>query len=188
MAYFPPFRFSAALFLGAALLLSGCCANDVCDCQDEQADAIRVRFSPAFSPSDLDTLIVKRYSLPLSPASKVDSVTLVQGAGQERDSITVVLNNNTPFAAVGANKLDKFGYQIRYLTQQPRQKPKPTTVLIIESIQLDGQLDGDGCCTCYTNSLKTVTAKVNGKKPGAAPDSVVVVNLKQPRSSLEVLK
>ncbi|GAC1598943.1 MAG: hypothetical protein NVS3B25_25370 [Hymenobacter sp.] len=183
MAYFQPLRTFAASWLVPALLLSGCCANNVCDCNDTQADAVRLRFSSAFSTSDLDTIVLKRYPLPFKPTAKFDSVTLVQPAGQVRDSIRLVLNNTTPFAQAGTGKLNQFRYVVQLRVQPPHSKPvPPITALVIDSVGLRGSLGGTGCCTCYTNTMKTVYAKNNG----ATVDSVY--DLRQKPYVLKVTK
>ena len=32
-------------------------------------------------------------------------------------------------------------------------------VLVIDSVKLSGSFEGNGCCTCYTNSRKLVLAR-----------------------------
>ncbi|WP_157781136.1 hypothetical protein [Hymenobacter sedentarius] len=184
MAHLLPFRVSTACFLTVALLLSGCCANNVCNCQDEQADAIKLRFSPRFATADLDTIIIQRSPLPYSPTTKPETVTLVRTAARVRDS--VVINNTTPFAQAGTAKLNKYRYVVQYLGQAPQSKPVPTTVLVIDSIRLAGSLDGNGCCTCYTNTQKTVYA-TRPKRNSAAADSAFVIDLKQ-KPYIELVK
>ncbi|MBF9237808.1 hypothetical protein I2I05_10420 [Hymenobacter sp. BT683] len=175
MTYPLPNRFATACCL-SLLLLSGCCANDVCDCQDEQADAVQLSFSPAFGTADLDTIIILRSPLPYLPTNKVETVTLIRTAAQLRDSIR--LNNTTPFTQVGSTKLNGYRYAIQYLVQKPGAKPVPITALVIDSVRLSGSLAGDGCCTCYTNAEKTVYA-TRPKRTGTGSDSTFVVDLKQ---------
>ena len=181
MAYFPPFRFLTVCFLVIAeLLLSGCCANNVCDCQDANEDAVMLRFSldnsrgRGFAAADLDTLILVRSPLPYLPANKVETVTLYRNAAQTRDS--VLLNHAAPFSQSGTTKLNRYRYEVRYLTHPPR-TGAVTTVLVIDSVQLRGSFEGNGCCTCYANTRKTVFAK-RPRRVGAAPDSAVVVDLR----------
>lgn len=166
MPHLLPFRFAAFFLAPALLLASGCCANNVCDCQDAQADAVALRFSSAFSAADLDTLVIQRSPLPYRATTKAESVTLIRTGSQVRDS--VLLNNNTPFTQVGSTKLNGYRYVVQYLVQRPGGKPVPTTALVIDSTRLRGSLSGNGCCTCYANSQKTVYAR----KDGAAQDSV----------------
>jgi hypothetical protein len=62
----------------------------------------------------------------------------------------------------------------------------PTTVLVIDGIELRGTLEGDGCCTCYTNTQKTVSAtRVNQSNP--ALNTAFVVDLKA-QPTVEVTK
>lgn len=69
--------------LGLIGLLAGCCANNVCDCQDERADAFYFQFATGTGGFDkkteLDTVQFRRYALPLDakgqplPAPKATS-------------------------------------------------------------------------------------------------------------------
>ncbi len=174
MTNFLSIRLAAVFCL--SLLLGGCCANDVCDCQDDQADAVKLSFSPAFGSADLDTIRILRSPLPYIRTNKVETVTLIRTAAQLSDSI--LLNNTTPFTTVGATKLNGYRYEVQYLVQQPGAKPVPITVLVIDSVRLRGQLVGDGCCTCYTNAEKTAYV-TRPKRAGAGTDSTFVVDLKQ---------
>ena len=165
----PP-RFTALLTVAAGLLLSGCCANDVCECNDADADVIELRFASSFSTAsgnaDLDTVVIQRFPIPLPAGSKPDVVTLIRSAARSRDSIR--LNNGTPFTQIGTTRLDGYRYVFQYYTPRPGSKPALTTLVNINSVQLKGSLDGDGCCTCYVNSKKTVFAR----REGLAQDSV----------------
>ena len=184
MAHLLPFRFSTALFFCVALLLSGCCANNVCDCEDAQADAIKLRFAPRFAAADLDTIIIQRSPLPYNTTAKPETVTLIRTPARARDS--VVINNSTPFTQAGSAKLNRYRYVVQYLAQQPKSKPVPTTVLVIDSTRLRGSLAGSGCCTCYTNTQKTVFA-TRPKRNSTALDSAFVIDLRQ-KSYIELTK
>ncbi|WP_426061569.1 hypothetical protein [Hymenobacter sp. B1770] len=184
MAYPLSSRFATFICLGLGLLLSSCCANNVCDCQDSEADAVSISFSPAFSATELDTIILTRAPKLFQASNKVESVTLIRTAARARDAIQ--LNNATPFGQVGTSKLNEYRYEVQYLVQPPRSKPVPTTVLVIDSVQLKGSLEGNGCCTCYINSQKTAFTKYPSRN-GTALDSVAVIDLKQ-RPSIEVIK
>ncbi|WP_201978470.1 hypothetical protein [Hymenobacter rubidus] len=153
MAYLLPSRF---LTLSAALLLSGCCANDVCDCKDAQEDVIQFRFSSGFSTADLDTVLVQRYPLVITPATKPETVTLIRAASRVYDNIE--LNNTTPFAQVGAARLNNYKYVVRYYAT-PRQR-RSAIALIVDKVDLKGSFGGGnstGCCTCYTNLSKAIS-------------------------------
>ena len=193
MAYSSLSQISTVLSLGAAMLLSSCCANNVCDCQDEQADAIKLRFlvnadslagGKGFGKRDLDTIIIQRSPLPYKTTTKPETVTLIRTLAHARDSI--VVNNNTPFGQAGTTKLNRYRYQVQYLKQVPKSKPMATTVLVIDSIHLKGSLSGNGCCTCYTNSQKTVYAS-KPRRRNPAQDSAFVIDLKQ-KPYLELTK
>lgn len=185
MAYSLFSRISAVLSFGAVLLLSSCCANNVCDCKDEQADAVNLRFlinadtlatGHSFSKRDVDTIIIQRSPRPYKATTKPETVTLIRTLAQARD--TIVLNNATPFGQVGKIKVNGYRYVVQYLQHFPNSKPVATTVLVIDSIYLKGSLSGNGCCTCYTNSQKTVSAS-KPKRLNPAQDSAFVVDLKQ---------
>ncbi|WP_046242945.1 hypothetical protein [Hymenobacter terrenus] len=179
MIHFPPFRFSAFLLVSAALL-NGCCANNVCDCNDAEADAITLRFSTdvavggVFAITDLDTIIIQRYPKNFTLSTKPETVTLLRTAAQVRDSI--LLNNNAPFTQTGGSKLNRYRYVVQYLKQMPGSKPVATTALVIDSVRLRGNLDGSGCCTCYTNTEKTVF--LNGDPIGkdVKANSIITIN------------
>ena len=165
-----PYRFVALLTAAAGLLLSGCCANNVCDCDDADADVVELRFASSFSNAsgnaDLDTVVIQRFPIPLPIGGKPEVVTLIRSAARSRDSIR--LNNGTPFTQIGTTRLDGYRYVLQYYASRLGSKPALTTLVNIDSIQLKGSLDGDGCCTCYVNSQKTVFAR----REGFAQDSV----------------
>ena len=147
------FRFLLPLGLGA-LLLAGCCANNVCDCRDELADAFYFRFDTSGRPgsfvprTELDTVLLKRFALPLDAkgqpflrkgstvqtftgyadsldkAGGFDLATIVRATAVRRD--TIALNNNLPFAQSGSRKLNTYLYRIevRDASRGPRQSVK----------------------------------------------------------------
>lgn len=168
-------------------LLAGCCANNVCNCQDERADAFFFRFDtgPAgFVPqTELDTVLLKRFALPLnavglpafvkthftsftdyadslSTAGSYDLVTMVRSTALRANAVqtdTVVINNNLPFTQSGSRKLNTYLYRIEVrsapglvLKANPRRYE-------LKKINIRGEFDGTGCCTCYRNTLKMAT-------------------------------
>lgn len=159
-----PFCFTILLTVATGLLLSGCCANNVCDCNDADADVVELRFASSFSNAvsnaDLDTVVIQRYPVRLLTGAKPEIVTLIRTAARSRDSIR--LNNNSPFPQISTTKLDSFRYVVQYYVTQPGRKAALTTLLTINKIKLQGSLNGDGCCTCYVNSEKTVFARREG--------------------------
>lgn len=178
-----PTRFLA--LLGAGLLLSGCCANNECPCEDADIDVVELRFTRGFAPSELDTVAIERYPVPLPVGGKPETVVLIRPAAQAYDAIR--LNNNTPFAQIGTTKLDGYRYVLRYYAAQPGRKSVLTTLYNINAINLKGSLDSDGCCACYTNASKTVAAR----REGAAQDSIFdlkQLDLKQPPKFLRISK
>lgn len=187
MTHLLPFWFSAILFLGLGLLLPGCCANNVCDCPGEaQADAIKLVFSKsafdtAAEIADLDTIVLQRYPLVIIPASgtnpgtKPETVTLIRSTAQAYD--TIYITNSTPFAQTSTAKLDQYRYYVRYYPALPAPRRKrPAFALVIDKVGLKGNLDGTGCCTCYTNTEKTITTRLDST---ASATTAVVTNLKE---------
>ena len=180
-----PSRFAALLTVAAGLLLSGCCANNVCDCPGEdQADAIKLVFSAtAFPiPADLDTIVIQRYPLVITPAigtnpsTRPETVTLVRTAAQAYDPIYI--NNSVPFVQTNVSaKLNNYQYYVRYYPALPAPRRKrPTFALVIDSVGLRGNMDGNGCCTCYTNTRKTVFTH---KDSTASHTTALTTNLKE---------
>lgn len=196
MAYSLSSRISAVLSFGAVLLLSSCCANNECNCKGEPlADAVELRFlinadslagGRGFGRLDVDTIIIQRSPRPFKATIKPETITLIRTAAQARDS-SVLLNNNKPFGQVTNFKLNHYRYVVQYLKHLPNSKPVATTIVVIDSVQLKGRLDGTGCCTCYTNSLKTVYAS-KPKRLNPAQDSIFVVDLKQKPYYLNLTK
>jgi hypothetical protein len=162
-----------AALTGFGIVLAGCCANNVCDCPNEaDADAIRIVFDSKFTADELDTLSLVRYLRPdpknsSAPLPKPETVTLIRTAAQIAANDTVVINNATPFSQLGSARLDAFSYVLRYY---PNSKPKvrPSKLaLVIDSVKLSGSFEGNGCCTCYTNSRKEAFARFDSTKtPG----------------------
>lgn len=158
MAQLHSFRFS---ILGLVLiaLFNGCCANNVCNCNDAQEDAIQLRFSmdassTGFAATELDTIIIQRFPKKFTTTTVPESVTLLRAGKQVRDS--VVLANAAPFAQSGSARLSQYRYVVQYFKDVPNRKSVLTTALVIDSVLLKGSYDGSGCCTCYHNTAKSV--------------------------------
>lgn len=156
MVHIPFFRRSALSILFIGLLLSGCCANKVCNCNDAQEDIIKLVFSKQFTTADLDTLVLLRYPLVFDPLTTTpETITLIRLGAQPTD--TIFLNNNTPFTQSGTARLNQYRYQIRY--HNTLRQSKLATALLIDQVTLKGSFEGDGCCTCYTNYDKQIAAR-----------------------------
>jgi hypothetical protein len=164
-----------AAFAGLGTLLTGCCANNVCDCPNEaQADAIGIVFNPSKfpNPNELDTLVVVRYlhydaKKPPAVLPKPETVTLVRTAAQIAANAPLIINNTAPFSQFGSARLDTFSYVVRYYPgTNPKSRPSKLA-LVIDSVRLKGSLDGNGCCTCYTNSRKLVKARRDSTQKGS---------------------
>ncbi|MFD2720305.1 hypothetical protein ACFST9_16385 [Hymenobacter monticola] len=156
-------RSSAFVLLGP-VLWGGCCANNVCEPDDPLADAVKLRFSPRFAPDDLDTLIVLRYPKKVTTTTRPETVTLVRIRVPLRGD-SILINNNTPFTRTGNTTLGNYRYDVQYLAHPNGvRKGVPTTAFVIDSVRIQGSFEGDGCCTQYTNTTKTVYYDSSGVK------------------------
>ncbi|MBO2008017.1 hypothetical protein [Hymenobacter negativus] len=159
------------LFMG--MLLSGCCANNVCNCNDEQEDSIKLRLTPdpsginGFSATELDTIIIKRFPKKFTSLTVPESVTL------PRTGESIELSNTAPFTRNGSARLSQYRYVIQYLKDQQNSRPILTNALVIDSVLLKGSYDGSGCCTCYHNTAKGVY--LNGQLTDLQQNSVLTI-------------
>ncbi|MDQ2769001.1 MAG: hypothetical protein M3Y54_00690 [Bacteroidota bacterium] len=169
------------------LLLTSCCANNVCDCVGEaREDAVLLVFDQSatgFTAADLDTVVIQRYPKIIKPNVKPDVkpdvVTIVRTASQANVPDTITLNNTTPFPQQGSTKLNGYSYRVRFLSHTgPR--PNAALALTIDSVQLRGSLEGNGCCTCYTNSYKALYVR--------EPDSVTRALVELPKKDVYVIR
>ena len=153
------------------IALSGCCANDVCVCNDSLADALffryshRVKIATGINASDVDSAIVARTTLPdpknLSATTRTDSLVvgrkvLVPRKGITTDSVVqdiITINNASPFASAGSTtKLNAYTYRITLY-----KSAKTLATYRITHIELQGRYNSTGCCTCYQNLSKILT-------------------------------
>ncbi len=169
------------------VLAAGCCANNACNCQDTLEDSIYLTLNDdptkgkAFTKAELDTVYLLRYN-PLTAGRNYDSIPLTDTLRilqQQRTPLladrltradlstkktnTIVLSNTSPFApGTTGGKLSSYYYSL--VVKDKSVKPTPTYTFAINQINLKGQYNADGCCTCYKNILKQ--ANVNGKTWG----------------------
>jgi hypothetical protein len=182
--------------LALVMALSGCCANNSCNCEDELADALFFSFQiggpNGFAAAEVDTLFIVRITRPTAayPTIVRDSVLRIlpltaSGTELKRDSI--VINNASPFSLAGGNtKLSAYDYQINVSQVTASGSGSRTTkrfTYAITNIKLDGRYDANGCCTCYLNtekqfdiSSRSLEAKTNlqGPRPITTVGQVVV--------------
>ena len=157
------------------MVLAGCCANSVCNCQDERADALTLQFrvrdkaAPAadttdFAPADVDTVYLLRFALPLPVGpitSRVrrDSVALVRPLATVANPF--VIRPDAPFAP--GQRLNAFAYNVLVrLPRTARNRRRRLLTYALRNIELRGEFEGTGCCTCYRNTYKALT--LNGTK------------------------
>jgi hypothetical protein len=157
--------------LAIMMALSGCCANDVCICNDRLADALSFRYAHAVksatgvNASSVDSVIVARTTLPdpknPTATTRTDSLVvgrrvLVPKAGATTAIITqdtVIINNASPFTSAGnTTKLDAYSYRITLY-----KSAKALATYRITHVELQGRYNSTGCCTCYQNLSKILT-------------------------------
>lgn len=156
------------------LALAGCCANDICVCNDALADALAFKFelggSTGFRPSQVDTFWIVRITYPsaISPVGTAivrDSVLrvlplVISASGDTTiatDLNSIVINNAAPFASAGSTtKLSAYDYRINTYQTISRGGSRiiRRTSFLINNIKLSGKDDASGCCTCYENTGK----------------------------------
>jgi hypothetical protein len=147
------------LTLGTVAAVAGCCGSVSCNCQDGAADAVTIRFdldslNRGFSSAEVDSVYIRRIARDTAQHLAPDSVLLVRPRSTAAQPI--ILNNARPLAANGTRKLSDYRYILRLPT--PRKVPATGAYkrYFIDQIELDGNFQADGCCTCYQNTEKIV--------------------------------
>ncbi|AMR26676.1 hypothetical protein A0257_05840 [Hymenobacter psoromatis] len=144
----------------------------------------------AFTAAELDTVYLLRYN-PLTAGRNYDSIPLTRALllHQQRHTPllssklgiagvdtskgnnnhplttpnTIVLSNTSPFApGTTSGKLSSYYYSL--VVKDKSVKQTQTYTFAISQINLKGQYNADGCCTCYKNILKQ--ANINGVAKG----------------------
>lgn len=171
MISFPALLRSVLFSLLAAALFAGCCGSVACNCQNYRADALLFNFdSTQFTPEQVDTVIVERSVYPRdsvtqTPTGPTYAKPDVAVVVRERTTVfrnPLVIDNNAPFAAVNGRKLgDSTGtksYRYTILVREPARHPNAVLArYYIGRVQLRGQYEADGCCSCYRNDVKQFT-------------------------------
>ncbi|GAA4373944.1 hypothetical protein GCM10023186_05000 [Hymenobacter koreensis] len=168
-----------------AVLFAGCCGAARCDYQDERADALFFQFadttagSQGFRPADIDTIVIERYALRDTPrVNKPDTLRLIRTRTDAYSPL--VIDNASPFGAQVGRKLSDYRYVL--LLPGRRRPARRVERFTITSIQLDGKLEADGCCTYYRNTSKSFL--LNGRQVDAYDptndDQRVTVKLQRP--------
>lgn len=146
--------FTWFVLLVTAALLSACCGSVACDCNDEYADALFLRFdtlaTTGFTRPELQAVYLVRTLI--NDTARVparDTVALSRTLARAYDP--VIINNNTPFVQSSGRKVDRYGYQLLLGTRRT-----PTFRFVVDSTNLDKKYQADGCCTCYQNTKKEV--------------------------------
>ena len=168
------------LFAGFLLALSGCCVAESCECADERADTVFLRFSRdslsagGFRAADLDTFRLVRITLDSAYRPLRDTVGLEARVGTE--GADFVLDQRRPFAS-NPRKAGAYSYEVQGIAPD-------TFTVRLSAVQVSGHLRAaTACCTCYENLRKEL--RVNGGPllnlhTAAATDQPVVVELRKP--------
>jgi hypothetical protein len=171
--------------LAMLLALAGCCANDVCLCDDALADALSFEFkvggTTGFPPSQIDTFFIVRITTPAAnapvgtmivkdsvlrvlPLAISGSDTTIATGPNGTNLNSIVINNAAPFASAGSTtKLDAYTYRINAYQRVTRggKRTISRVFFLINNIKLAGKDDPSGCCTCYENTLKVFDLSSN---------------------------
>lgn len=174
--------FIIALLGAAAALLTGCCANNTCNC-DQLADAILLRFNvqdttgtkpTGYQLSEVDTIRIVRYRL--LGATAPDTVLLTRP--KSRAATDIVISNTAPFPLSGTQKVNAYRYII-LLTDRHRRAPQVRQRYDLTNIRLAGRFQADGCCTCYENTTKTADLSVSAPNTNTIALTTTPIDLKQ---------
>lgn len=155
------------LFLFTATLLAACCGSVACDCNDGYADAISFKFDTAsgttpFKLEELDTVFLVRTFL--RDTAKVPTPdTIIVTRPDSARARPVILNTTSPFTLANNRKIDQYRYKIYLGTRR-----KPTYMLSLDSVDLNGRYKADGCCTCYESTRRIIYP--TGQSPFNATD------------------
>lgn len=138
---------TSCFLLTTLFLLTTCCGSVSCNCQDQNDDALFLRFDATdFTAAELKRVYILRTILrDTARKPRVDTAVFAVARPNLTDSI--VIRTDRPFAPIANRKLGAYRYQIF--------TPDKTTVNhVIDSVSISGELRGDGCCTCYDNTKK----------------------------------
>lgn len=149
--------FTWFLLLATATLLAACCGSVACDCNDGYADAVSFRFDTTssstgkpFTLEELDTVyLVRSFLRDTARVPTPDTVFVVRADTARMRPI--VLNTNAPFTLANNRKIDQYRYKL-YLGK----RKDPTYSFQLDSIDLAGRYQADGCCTCYQSTQRTI--------------------------------
>jgi hypothetical protein len=156
------------LFLFTATLLAACCGSVACECNDGYADAVAVEFdrtsssAKPFTLEELDTVFLVRTYLRDTAKAPIPDTVVVTRTDSAR-ARPIILNTTSPFTLANNRKIDQYRYKI-YLGK----RKKPADFLLLDSIDLNGRYQADGCCTCYQSTRRIIYP--TGQAPFNATD------------------
>lgn len=155
-----------------AALFAGCCGSVACNCQSYRADALLFNFSPgSFTAAEIDTIILVRSVYPRDTVTntattrtyaKPDSVVVVRPQATAF-STPLVIDNTEPFASVNGRKVGyanpDSSYRYTIVVREPARHRRALVLAryYIGRVELRGQYEADGCCSCYRNEVKQYT-------------------------------
>ncbi|MCB2377735.1 hypothetical protein LGH70_09095 [Hymenobacter sp. BT635] len=139
------------LLLGSGLLLSACCVNNTCLCQDGADDDVFLRFNldPAnkgFTAREVDTILIVRR--PKDPRSTIRPDTIVIGRALANVAEPIAIGPGRPFSRSGV-RFTQFIYNLSFLHSEKR--------FVVDPIAVESRpVDESACCTCSRNQKKVV--------------------------------
>lgn len=150
-------RWLSRLVGGAMVMVlgAGCCVNERCDCADENADTLWLRFDRdtvsasgrGFRQAETDTVYVVRIALDTLDRPRRDSVRLVHGVTEQGYGLPI--SRRAPFSS-NPRKANGYDYVIRlpYAAGGKRE-------FLVSGIGIGGRYKTvSACCTCYENTRK----------------------------------
>jgi hypothetical protein len=159
--------FTWFLLLTTALLMAACCGSVACECNDGYADAVALKFdmssTNSFKPAELETVYAVRRLLPdTAKVPKPDTVVITRTPDQARTQ-DIIISNTAPFVANNNRRVNQYQYTVYLGTRR-----RPTYSVVVDTVELAGRYQADGCCTCYQNTKKVV--HISGQQPFDATD------------------
>ena len=166
------------------LALAGCCANDICACQDASADALYFQFQvggpKGFWYKDIDTVYITRTGHPATGTTGSTGTTsttgttgsttttpgstsvlrvlplIISASGDTSisPSLNTVIINNASPFPSAGSNIKLDAYDYRISTRRVTNGKVIKYSFVVDSIKLAGRYNATGCCTCYENTGK----------------------------------
>jgi hypothetical protein len=152
----PLLRLLPVWLLIFGLTLTGCCVNERCECRDQHADSIYLRFStdtataasPGFRAAEKQVFYLIRTPIDTLDRPRQEEIELSAKARPDAD-YDLVISATAPFAS---NPRKPSGYSYRIVNSARR----PYEVRLTD-VKLGGRYATvNECCTCYENLRKSL--------------------------------